>query len=131
MRECNGDTECLRAVECVCVCLWLRRSWQTLKIEGATNTAVHEAVVTFLFEQAIHKIEYRSRCAHPTYLKNFNPQPDKKGVEKCIEVMIWTENCFTARGSTLDKQFSCCVKMSRKNGYVYIDLDKALTRSRE
>ena len=46
MRGCNGDTECLRAVESVC--LWLRRSWQTLKIEGDTHTAVHEAIVTFL-----------------------------------------------------------------------------------
>ena len=65
IRECNGNTQCLRAVECVC--LWLRRSWQTLKIEGETDTAVHEAVVTFLFEPTIHNIEYRSRSADPIY----------------------------------------------------------------
>lgn len=62
IREYYKSTECLRAVESVC--LWLRRSWQTLKIEGDTDIAVHEALVTFLSESTVYKIEYRSRCRY-------------------------------------------------------------------
>ena len=94
-----------------------------LKIEGATETAVHQAVVTSLFESTFFKIQFNSRCADTIYPKSLNPQPYKTGVVESIE----------SRNMDYHKaqQILCCVKMSRKNGYVYIDLDKALTRSRE